>query len=98
MLSSGSMRSCLGWQIGSTIGATGEILSELPIRCRRHSTSPRTRGHPGERCQVSQYTSLVGRTGGIAVESLMTGGTGLVGRHLMRALQERGDTVRALVL
>jgi nucleoside-diphosphate-sugar epimerase len=32
------------------------------------------------------------------VETLITGGTGLVGRHLVMALQERGDAVRALVL
>lgn len=30
--------------------------------------------------------------------SLITGGTGLVGRHLVTALRERGDAVRALVL
>jgi nucleoside-diphosphate-sugar epimerase len=32
------------------------------------------------------------------VKTLITGGTGLVGRHLVTALNERGDTVRALVL
>jgi nucleoside-diphosphate-sugar epimerase len=32
------------------------------------------------------------------VETLITGATGLVGHHLVQALQERGDTVRALVL
>jgi nucleoside-diphosphate-sugar epimerase len=31
-------------------------------------------------------------------EILVTGGNGFVGRHLIQALQERGDTVRALVL
>ena len=32
------------------------------------------------------------------METLITGGTGLLGRHLVIALQERGDSVRALVL
>jgi nucleoside-diphosphate-sugar epimerase len=32
------------------------------------------------------------------METLITGGTGLVGHHLVSALQQRGDTVRALVL
>lgn len=32
------------------------------------------------------------------METLITGGTGLVGHHLVRELQQRGDTVRALVL
>jgi nucleoside-diphosphate-sugar epimerase len=32
------------------------------------------------------------------VETLITGGTGLVGHHLVAALQQRGDNVRALVL
>jgi nucleoside-diphosphate-sugar epimerase len=32
------------------------------------------------------------------VEALITGGTGLVGHHLVTALQQRGDTVRVLVL
>ncbi len=32
------------------------------------------------------------------METLITGGTGLVGRQLVTALQQRGDTVRALVL
>ncbi len=32
------------------------------------------------------------------METLITGGTGLVGHHLITALQQRGDTVRALVL
>jgi nucleoside-diphosphate-sugar epimerase len=32
------------------------------------------------------------------MEALITGGTGLVGRHLVTALRQRGDTVRALVL
>jgi len=32
------------------------------------------------------------------LEILITGGTGLVGRHLVAALQKRGDTVRTLVL
>jgi nucleoside-diphosphate-sugar epimerase len=32
------------------------------------------------------------------VETLITGGTGLVGHHLVTQLQQRGDTVRALVL
>jgi nucleoside-diphosphate-sugar epimerase len=32
------------------------------------------------------------------VETLITGGTGLVGHHLVAALQQRGDTIRALVL
>ena len=32
------------------------------------------------------------------METMITGGTGLVGRHLVMALQERGDIVRALVL
>jgi 2-alkyl-3-oxoalkanoate reductase len=32
------------------------------------------------------------------VETLITGGTGLVGHHLVTALQQRGDIVRALVL
>jgi nucleoside-diphosphate-sugar epimerase len=32
------------------------------------------------------------------VEILITGGNGLLGRHLVRALQERGDSVRVLVL
>ena len=32
------------------------------------------------------------------METLITGGTGLVGRQLVMALQQRGDTVRALVL
>ncbi|GAC1425034.1 MAG: SDR family NAD(P)-dependent oxidoreductase [Ktedonobacteraceae bacterium] len=32
------------------------------------------------------------------VEILITGGTGLVGHHLITELQQRGDTVRALVL
>src|SRR5690349_8076065 len=32
------------------------------------------------------------------LETLITGGTGLVGHHLVTALQKRGDTVRALVL
>ena len=32
------------------------------------------------------------------MEVLITGGTGLVGQHLVRALQQRGDTVRVLVL
>jgi 2-alkyl-3-oxoalkanoate reductase len=32
------------------------------------------------------------------VEILITGGNGLLGRHLVRALQDRGDSVRVLVL
>ena len=32
------------------------------------------------------------------METLITGGTGLVGRHLVKELQQRGATVRALVL
>lgn len=32
------------------------------------------------------------------METLITGGTGLVGRHLVMALQQRGDSVRSLVL
>jgi nucleoside-diphosphate-sugar epimerase len=32
------------------------------------------------------------------METLLTGGTGLVGRHLIMALQQRGDSIRALVL
>lgn len=32
------------------------------------------------------------------METMITGGTGLVGHHLVMALQQRGDTVRALVL
>lgn len=32
------------------------------------------------------------------METLITGGTGLVGRHLVNTLQQRGDSVRALVL
>jgi nucleoside-diphosphate-sugar epimerase len=32
------------------------------------------------------------------METMITGGTGLVGRHLVMALQQRGDIVRALVL
>jgi nucleoside-diphosphate-sugar epimerase len=32
------------------------------------------------------------------LETLITGGTGLVGHHLVTALQQRGDTIRALVL
>ncbi|HEY0756620.1 MAG TPA: NAD-dependent epimerase/dehydratase family protein [Ktedonobacteraceae bacterium] len=32
------------------------------------------------------------------METLITGGTGLVGHHLVAALQQRGDTIRALVL
>lgn len=32
------------------------------------------------------------------MEMVVTGGTGLVGRHLVTALQERGDTVRVLAL
>lgn len=32
------------------------------------------------------------------METLITGGTGLVGRHLVTALLQRGDSVRALVL
>jgi nucleoside-diphosphate-sugar epimerase len=32
------------------------------------------------------------------VETLITGGTGLVGRHLITALQQRGDRVRTLTL
>ena len=32
------------------------------------------------------------------METLITGGTGLVGHHLVAALQQRGDTVRAIVL
>lgn len=32
------------------------------------------------------------------METLITGGTGLVGHHLITALQQRGDIVRALVL
>ena len=32
------------------------------------------------------------------METLITGGTGLVGRQLVMALQHRGDTIRALVL
>lgn len=32
------------------------------------------------------------------METLITGGTGLVGHHLVAALQKRGDTIRALVL
>ena len=32
------------------------------------------------------------------METLITGGTGLVGHHLITALQKRGDIVRALVL
>ncbi len=32
------------------------------------------------------------------METLITGGTGLVGHHLITALQQRGDTVRVLVL
>ena len=33
-----------------------------------------------------------------SMETLITGGTGLVGHHLITTLQQRGDTVRALVL
>lgn len=32
------------------------------------------------------------------MKALMTGATGLLGRHLISALQERGDTIRVLVL
>src|SRR5258708_25303206 len=32
------------------------------------------------------------------MEAMITGGTGLVGHHLVMALQQRGDSVRALVL
>jgi dihydroflavonol-4-reductase len=32
------------------------------------------------------------------MEVLITGGNGLLGRHLVRALQDRGDSVRVLVL
>src|SRR5262245_10140544 len=32
------------------------------------------------------------------MKTLVTGATGLVGRHLVRSLQQRGDIVRALVL
>jgi nucleoside-diphosphate-sugar epimerase len=32
------------------------------------------------------------------MEILITGGNGLLGRHLVRALQDRGDSVRVLLL
>jgi nucleoside-diphosphate-sugar epimerase len=41
---------------------------------------------------------VAGRVATNAVEILITGATGLLGRHLIQALQERGDKVRILAL
>jgi len=44
------------------------------------------------------YSLNVLKSGGNIVKVLITGATGLLGGHLIRELQDRGESIRALVL